>query len=425
MKQKRIVIVTYNWPPRNAIGTHRPFSWAKYWSLQGARVTVLTAQKQPFDAPLDLEESELPDVDVIEVPYNISPVLNSSFTRTKIGRNILRTAKRWILRHGMELVDPRAGWRQAAKPILQRIANGNDVVVSTFGPETAHLIASDMKVVNPSICWVADYRDLWSQQHTGHLPTRQREKLRKLELATVGTHADLITTVSADLCIKLQSLINKPVIEITNGFDFDVNELRERYDRPLQNPSRPFRIVHTGTIYPGHRDPKPLLDALFTLQSTGKINNNEITIDFYGSRLDSLEKFKKSPIYSPFIRIMGHVPRQVSLKAQEDADLLLLLESSAPEAKGVLTGKIFEYIAAGKPILCIGSHPSYEIGQLLHRTRTGTVITTSNSSQIAKTILQTIIGEGLYEDYKPNICHIMTYSRENQATKLLDIICKM
>ena len=57
----RIVIVTYNWPPRNAIGTHRPYSWARYWSEAGAKITVLTAAKHAFDAPLDLYLPNIPN----------------------------------------------------------------------------------------------------------------------------------------------------------------------------------------------------------------------------------------------------------------------------------------------------------------------------------------------------------------------------
>ena len=69
MSGPRIVIVTYDWPPRNAISIHRPYAWARYWSEAGAQVTVLTAIKQPFDEPLDLHMPQLQEVEVIEVPY--------------------------------------------------------------------------------------------------------------------------------------------------------------------------------------------------------------------------------------------------------------------------------------------------------------------------------------------------------------------
>ncbi len=72
----KILVITYDWPPRNSIGTHRPYSWAKYWSKLGAEVTVLTSQKKSFDAPLDLTLNELPKVNIIQVDYKGASVIS-------------------------------------------------------------------------------------------------------------------------------------------------------------------------------------------------------------------------------------------------------------------------------------------------------------------------------------------------------------
>ena len=69
MSKLRIVIITYSWPPRNSISTHRPYSWARYWSEKGEKVTVITGEKQNFDEPLDMPLQDLEGVEVIEVPY--------------------------------------------------------------------------------------------------------------------------------------------------------------------------------------------------------------------------------------------------------------------------------------------------------------------------------------------------------------------
>ena len=89
------------------------------------------------------------------------------------------------------------------------------------------------------------------------------------------------------------------------------------------------------------------LEALAALHGEGRITEGAVTVDFYGARVDADRRLAGSPEYAPFIRLMGHVPRTEALKAQYDADLLLLLESPDPRARGVLTGKVFEYSASG------------------------------------------------------------------------------
>jgi len=113
------------------------------------------------------------------------------------------------------------------------------------------------------------------------------------------------------------------------------------------------------------------------------------------------------------------VPRKIALKKQINASLLLLLESSDLSARGVVTGKIFEYITSGRPIICIGSKPEYEIGKILKETGTGRVFTLKDQKRIEDCITKTLKGNGLYYSFKPNIKNIMKYSRKNIALNFL------
>ncbi|MDN5938553.1 MAG: hypothetical protein L0H83_07795, partial [Salinisphaera sp.] len=126
--------------------------------------------------------------------------------------------------------------------------------------------------------------------------------------------------------------------------------------------------------------------------------------------------------YGKFMRFMGHVSRSSALEAQQNADLLLLLEDAAPEARGVLTGKLFEYTTAGKPILCVGSSPEYEIVQVLQATSTGRVFGPEEYDQPAVVPLETVAGSGLYDAYRPSLDAIMRYSRERQARRMLNVV---
>ncbi len=160
MKKLKILIISYSWPPRNAISVHRPYSWARYWSEQGNDVTVLTAKKQIFDSPLDLDLPHLKNVNVIELPYYLfwSPLLKFPFIE-KIGKWFKKKFSNYL----EPSYDPRNYWYYSTSPIFSKIARNVDVVISTYGPEVSHSIGCKMKILNPSIYWIADYRDLWSE----------------------------------------------------------------------------------------------------------------------------------------------------------------------------------------------------------------------------------------------------------------------
>lgn len=423
MRNLNIVIVTYNWPPRNAIGTHRPYAWARYWREAGARVTVLTARKHAFDEPLDMPLPAPNGVNVIEVPYgSTGGTLANRVLKSQRARRLAKSVNAWLARKTGSGIDPRATWREAACTTASRLASETDVVVSTFGPAAAHLIAADMKVTNPNLHWVADYRDLWSQAHTVDLMEQVRTEMRKAELSSVGAHADLLTAVSGDMVLQLSKLTGKTVLKVPNGFDIDEDDVRQRLKSPPKKPDGPLRIVYTGMIYKGHRDPTPLLEALVQLHSDKRLESGEVTVDFYGARVEVAEELANNPKYAPFVRIMGHVPRENALQAQREAGLLLLLESAAPEARGTLTGKLFEYMAAGRPILCIGSEPEYEIGEVLSKTGTGLVFGPDSYPKIAEAILATKNGYGLYERYNPDLEKVLAFSRKRVAIELLNRI---
>ena len=420
MNNLRIIIVTYNWPPRNAIGTFRPYYWAKAWSNQGCILTVLTAQKQTFDEPLDLNLPILPNVEVIQVPWSngFHRLVLNILTPSKI-RSLARKIKNSISQHTSSPVEPRRGWLNAALPVARRLASDADIVISTFGPSISHQLGSAMKQLNPNLIWVADYRDLWSQAHLVNLTPDQRASIRATELASVGMHADLLTAVSEDMVTKLRSLTGKEVFLAPNGFDIDEDALIARLRIPKQIIQRSLRIVHTGLLYEGSRNPEPLLLALDELWEEGLIREGVVIVEFYGARIDVAYKLAKNPRYSRFIRLKGHVPHAQALKAQRDADVLLLLEDDKEEARGVLTGKIFEYITTGVPIISIGSKPDFEIPKLLKRTGTGTSFERKERHKLKSFLINLLDGKSAENCHKPNIYEIIKYSRSRQAEELL------
>jgi hypothetical protein len=417
----RILIVTYNWPPRNAMGTHRPYAWARYWSEAGAKVTVLTAKKQFIDEPLDLHLPVLDGVEVIELSYGLGDhSLAKRMLRSRFVLGWLRRLKGILQKRSSKTIDPRSKWFAAALPLIDGLAKRNDFVVSTFGPSASHLIAHSIKRSNPTICWVADYRDLWNQHANSASSQLTSERMWAQHEATVGEHADIVTAVSEDMVRVLSDACKGSVFLAPNGFDVLDSDLKEILAAPVRRSSLPIKIVHTGTVYRGHRDPTPLLEVLAGMVENGEILPGEVFVDFYGRAVDPIRDLQRNSRFSHFLRVFGHVSREEAIQAQRDADILLLLESSDSASRGILTGKIFEYISAGRPVMCVGSSPTYEIGLLLQRTGTGRVVGRSDEAEIRLIIKDLVRGSGIPSWFSPDIDEILSYSRRNQSLLLFD-----
>jgi glycosyltransferase involved in cell wall biosynthesis len=415
MKRLKITIVTYSWPPRNSMSTHRPYSWARYWSKKGADVTVLTAKKKFFDYPLDMELPKLEGVKVIEVPYNVkwSRVVDAPLKYT-----IIKKVSKWFRKKFTEYtgynIEPRNTWSQAANPIANKLARDQDIVISTFGPQAAHIIGCKMKILNPSIYWIADYRDLWSDNPgLENVNKVLKKKLSKEEIETIK-YADLTTSVSEDICKRLHKQHKKTSIKITNGFDINKVTVKKNLSKKISKLNKIFKIVYTGAIY-NDRSPIVLLDAIVNLIKKKKIPEKSIVVEFYGSRLDLIKELSQHPKYLNLIRIKNHISRTQVLEKQKKADLLLLLASSKEISRGELTGKIFEYMSAGRPILCIGARSSFEISKVLNLTNTGVNFGNHDIEKLEDLIFKSFYGGGLFKTYKPKINEVLKFSRERIA----------
>ena len=305
MKKLKITIVTYSWPPRNSISTHRPYSWARYWSEKGEDVTILTAKKQSFDHPLDLELSKLKGVKVIEMPYQF---FGSWIVKFSPIEKIAKLFRFKFLNYLGEVNDPRNNWFLTSSPIFSKIARESDIVISTYGPEVSHTIGCRMKMLCPSIYWIADYRDLWSDNPSLINATKRlKESLSKEEIETVK-YADLTTSVSKDICQRLHKLHNKTSIKITNGFDVNEKIVKKDLSKKISKLNKTFKIVYTGLIY-NDRSPLMLFDAIVNLIKKKKIPKNSIIVEFYGSRLDDIKELSQLSKYLNIIKIKGHIPR--------------------------------------------------------------------------------------------------------------------
>jgi glycosyltransferase involved in cell wall biosynthesis len=288
-----------------------------------------------------------------------------------------------------------------------------DIVISTYPTASSHFIAHRIKLLNPKIYWVADYRDMWSISHL----SKPSKKLKSLELFTVGKHADLITTISNELSIELSKFLKREVHEITNGFDMTELELSNLIEKnKIKNNT--IKIVYTGMIYPGRRDPSLMILAIINLEKKYGLYN-KFELNFYGSSSDTIKNFINAD-NKHFINQCGYVTRDLAITLQNQADFVLLLESDKEDAKGILTGKLFEYIFSGTPIISIGSIENSSIWKVLNNTKTGKCYL-KDSTNLENDLLFYLKNNRI-EWFQPEQYEILKFTRKNQAEILYNLI---
>lgn len=432
----KILLVSVFFYPQNAIATLRVGQWAKYWSEQGHDVTVLTTQKYPFMVNCDYNYILPNRIKIVEVPYlpryfrttkSSIPTPQEGSTRLNESHIIARIKRSTKTLRTMlgAFFDIYTLWIFPAKRAGTVLVSTEkfDLIISSFSPSAAHIVASYLKKKAQHSIWIADYRDLWTDNHLSRASWVFRKIGEAIEKKVIAK-ADILTTVSHPLAKILQDKFpNIPTYTIENGFDSqEFPKWKETLKHQVLQIHFPIIISYTGTIYPGKRDPEPLFKAISELIQEGDITTAQIQVHFFGNNLYEVNKIlKKTPIYTPFVTLFGMRTRQEALQAQKNSTLLLFLEWNDPSAKGVLTGKLFEYLVSGKAILAVGIDYHNSAGELIKKSGTG--ICCIDKEEI-KNILLSIIKTQKINFYNPDIDIIQKYSREKQALAIINLLDK-
>lgn len=425
-----IVILTHFYPPLNAIASLRPRSFAKYFAEQGIKVTVITTIKKDADGQLDLSIPQHPNIHVVSLNYTPLFFWKSWFKRedqavpyqqvsqpSKTNGGIKQWLKNQLDQMGF-LLDHQMFWIKKAASALESVHREHpvDAVISSFSPPAVHIAAARVIKKYPTIKWIADYRDLWSQNHilSGKGFYKRLEKWMETRAIT---YAHGLTTVSDILAEDLCQLVNNkiPVEVIYNGFD-----TKPQVKEKPETQNRPLRIVYTGTIYKNRRDPSPLFQALNQLKAQGVIAAGDVKVEFYGNAFANLAEIIDLQKASEWVDLKGSLTYAAAIEVQANADLLLFLESNAPDARGVLTGKLFEYIVSGTPILAIGVDEFCATSKVIAETGTGIVL--GNDTTKIKDYLSSCLNTNAKHKFKPDMEKINRFSRDQQALKMLQFV---
>jgi hypothetical protein len=428
---KKVLLITYHFPPRPTIGGLRLSALAKYLPANGWDVFVLTPKYNSESLDALSNQFKVIRTPSKDVSINIAKILNLNdgvrvreHIKTKLGVNESNNGSllSYLVKLSEEIIaypDPQRGWYkygvQAGSEILK---NENiDVIVSSSKPETCHLIAKSLHD-KFKIPWVADFRDLWTQNHYYSNSLLRTLFEKRLELKTIGS-ADALVTVSKPLSEKMKVFHKtKKVYVVTNGYD--PNEVGSSN----VTLTTKFTITYTGTYYEGKRDPTILFKAIVELISESVINPKDVEIRFFGPKESWLQKQIEFYNLQEVVFQYGIVQREIALTKQKESQLLLLLLWNHPSEIGVYTGKIFEYLSSCRPIIANTCSKSV-IGELLDETNAGKY---AESVEKMKNIILQYYKEFKsrgFISYEGNLQQIKKYSQYELAEKYSCILNKL
>lgn len=393
---KKVLIVSYFFPPDPLIGSLRVKGIAKYLPEFGWEPIILS-KNLPDDPNMQCrvmktQFKEYDSIKSLQKKFGFNPGVSAKkqlgVSSSKNNSMLFNKIINVLLDLGFEIVaypDAQKKWySHALKEGNNFLTNETvDAIISSSHPVTCHLVAHDLKMKH-KIPWIADLRDLWSLNHYNSYTPIRKYIERRLEKKTFQ-EADALSTVSTELANSL-SILHKQISvhSIPNGFDL------QDIDTSSVKLTNKFTITYTGSLYGGKRDPYMLFESLAELIAENKLNPENIEIRFYGSKENWMHKEIEHFGLNKIVNDYGLVSRDVALEKQKESQLLLLLLWDHPSETGVYTGKIFDYLAAKRPILAIGGSSKGVVYELLEETKTGYY---SSSIEDTKKIIQECYNE--------------------------------
>ncbi|MEX0928964.1 MAG: glycosyltransferase family 4 protein [Balneolales bacterium] len=425
MKRKKALILTYYWPPSGGPGVQRWLKFSKYLRDFGWEPVVYTAENPEAPAVDRSLEKDIPEnLTVIRrkirEPYSLYKLLTRQEKGMKVSTALLNETRkpgktelfaRWV-RGNFFIPDARKFWiRPSVRYLAKWIAeNPVDVVISTGPPHSMHMIGRGLQK-RTGLPWIADFRDPWTTAYYYHafLVSRRAEKKHRQMEAEVVTGADRVIAVSTTWKQEFEHRYARPVDLLTNGFD------EEDFAVSTPAPDPYFSLSQIGTMMPDRN-----LPALWQALS-GLINSDaDFAMDFRLMLIGTVDASVKEALeaygLTDHVIHTGYLPHNEVITRLKSSHVLLDVLKQTPNTKGILSGKIFEYLAAKRPVLLIGSTGS-DAAELIRETGAGYSVNFDDAEGIQKIISR------LYASYKNNTlkCEsrsVNEYSRKNITQKL-------
>jgi glycosyltransferase involved in cell wall biosynthesis len=416
----RVLIVSYGYPPSQAIGYIRVGKLSKYLARNGCDVRVITSHPDCLPFP-SLLRVELPDEHIVRVRFGREQRKQAagSTSAARLWRSRLGRAMRRIGRHVprpnfSRLPDIAMRWYGPAERAGRTLIEGwrPDVLFSSSGPAGSHVVASRL-ARRYSLPWVADFRDLWTNNPVVIYPPWLDALERQYERAVLRAATHLVT-VSEPLAEELRLIHGKPVSVVCNGYDPE-----DFLGSPADTPE--FVLTYTGQLNPGTHDPTSLLRAIAALDAQGAISPTTFRLRLIGRvGYDYIDTLAEQHGVQAYIDTTGVIAHTEAIRHQQSASALLLINIVAPRgSNGIISGKLPEYLGARRPILAIGPEDR-SVSALLRTTGTGQWAATP--ADIADILERWISRRGPPEASMTDTGAIAAYSRAEQGRVLAGIL---
>ena len=356
----KVLIITYYWPPSGGAGVQRWLKFAKYIPASGWLPVILTVRPEdavyPFrdnslfgEIPLEVEVYRTKAINYFSL-YNKdqSKIPHAGFA-SDTGKGIKNSLGR-VIRGNLFIPDPRRGWNKYAFRKACELIRTEKIkhVITTSPPHSTQLIGLKLKKKFPGIKWIADLRDPWTEifYYDMFYPTPIARLIDKYYEKSVLKKADLVTTVGYTLARQFEAIgdeIEGKIKVIHNGYD----------DSDFQNitPSIPerFTISFIGTVsyaYP--------FDGFINAVKSLLSQDLDLVIRFIGTISEARQQVLVTALGSEHLEFIPSVDHQTAIEQMVSSSLLLLVLAQHRDNRSFLSGKLFEYIASGRPVLCLG-----------------------------------------------------------------------
>jgi glycosyltransferase involved in cell wall biosynthesis len=423
---KKLLIITYYWPPAGGPGVQRWLKFVKYLPDFNIQPIVFIPENPTYPIIDEGLESEVSDNAIILKnkifePYGLASVFGKSKTK-KISSGIIPNQKKqsflektllWV-RGNLFIPDARFLWVKPSVKYLKKYIQENniDTIVTSGPPHSLHLIGLQLKK-ELTIKWLADFRDPWTTigYHKALKLSSYAEKKHKALEATVLNSSDTIIVTSKTTKTEFQAITSRPIEVITNGYDI------EKVDKQVLDEK--FTLAHIGSFL-SERNPRILWQALQELVTENENFKKDFQLKLIGAVsqevLDTISEFK----LTDYVLNLGYVSHQEALEHQRKSQVLLVIEINSNDTKSIIPGKLFEYMVSERPIIAIGPEGS-DFAEIITVTNTG-VFFTYNEKEKLKALLLEYYNLYSVQNLKVHAVGLQQYSRQHLTEELSKLI---
>jgi glycosyltransferase involved in cell wall biosynthesis len=428
LDSKKVLIITYYWPPSGGPGVQRWLKFVKYLPNFGMQPVVYIPDNPTYpiiDKNLVKEVSEKAIIlrHKIFEPYQIASFFSKNKTK-KISSGIIPNQKKQsfldklflLIRGNLFIPDARVFWVKPSVRFLEKyIAENNiDTIVTSGPPHSLHLIGLELKQ-KTNVKWIADFRDPWTTigYHKSLRLSDYSAKKHKFLENKVLNAADNIIVTSKTTKTEFEAITNKPIDVITNGYD---NEVTEK-----QVLDAKFSLAHIGSFL-SERNPAILWESLVALVSEIPDFKKHLEIKLIGAvSQEVLETIAQFGL-NPYLNNLGYVSHDEAIAHQKKSQVLLLIEINSKETRSIIPGKLFEYMVSGRPIIAIGPNGS-DFAEIITNTNTGVFFDYSEKENLKKMILD-CYNQYLEGKLQSNGVGLQKYSRKSLTKELVELLKK-